>query len=61
MDVNLCLLLVCFQAVIMPIDVEVDAVDLEWTKLIIKRCFFFCILEANIVAASEQPWALLFG
>lgn len=41
MDVNLCLLLVCFQAVIMPIDVEVDAVDLEWTKLTIKRCFFF--------------------
>lgn len=45
----------------MPIDVEVDAVDLEWTKLTIKRCFFFGILEANIVAASEQPWALLFG
>jgi hypothetical protein len=41
MDVNLCLLLVCFQVVIMSIDVEVDAVDLEWTKLIIKR--FFCI------------------
>ena len=37
----------------MPIDVEVDVINLEWRKIMSTKRFF-CIWRANIVATSDN-------